>query len=50
MVEDDAAIQELLDAVLTAEGYTVQHWAQGAGAYAFIRAVQPDVVIFDLWL
>ncbi len=50
MVEDDAAIQELLDAVLTAEGYTVQHWAQDAGAYAFIRAVQPDVVILDLWL
>ena len=49
-VEDDAEIQELLDAVLTAEGYTVQHWAQGAGAYEFIRAVQPDVVILDLWL
>ena len=49
-VEDDVDIQELLDAVLTAEGYSVQHWAQGAGAYEFIRAVQPDVVILDLWL
>jgi CheY-like chemotaxis protein len=49
-VEDDAAIQEMLDLALSAEGYSVQHWAQGAGAYAFIRAQQPDLVILDLWL
>lgn len=49
-VEDDAAIQEMLDLALSAEGYSVQHWAQGAGAYEFIRAEQPDLVILDLWL
>jgi DNA-binding response OmpR family regulator len=49
-VEDDAAIQELLDLALSADGYHVQHWATGAGAYEFIRAQQPDLVILDLWL
>jgi len=50
VVEDDAAFQDLLDTVLTAEGYTVLRWTQGAGADAFIRDVQPDLVILDLWL
>jgi CheY-like chemotaxis protein len=49
-VEDDAATLEVLDMALSAEGYTVQHWAQGAGAYEFIQAQQPDLVILDLWL
>jgi DNA-binding response OmpR family regulator len=49
-VEDDAEIQELLDTMLTAEGYTVVRWTQGAGADAFIRDIQPDLVILDLWL
>ncbi len=50
VVEDDAAFQDLLDTVLTAEGYTVVRWTQGAGADVFIRDVQPDLVILDLWL
>ncbi len=50
VVEDDAAFQDLLDMVLTAEGYTVLRWTQGAGADAFIRDIQPDLVILDLWL
>lgn len=50
VVEDAAAFQDLLDTVLTAEGYTVLRWTQGAGADAFIRDVQPDLVILDLWL
>lgn len=50
VVEDDDAFQELLDTVLTAAGYTVLRWTQGAGADAFIRDVQPDLVILDLWL
>ena len=50
VVEDDAAFQDLLDTVLTAEGYTVLRWTQGAGADTFIRDVQPDLVILDLWL
>jgi len=50
VVEDDAAFQDLLDTVLTAEGYTVLRWTQGAGADAFIRDAQPDLVILDLWL
>ena len=48
VVEDDATLQELLDAVLTAAGYVVLPWLQGAGAYEFIRLVQPDLVILDL--
>ncbi len=50
VVEDDTAFQDLLDTVLTAEGYTVFRWTQGAGADTFIRTVQPDLVILDLWL
>ena len=50
VVEDDAAFQDLLDTVLTAAGYTVFRWTQGAGAEAFIRTIQPDLVILDLWL
>ncbi len=50
VVEDDDAFQDLLDTVLTAEGYTVLRWTQGAGADAFIRDVRPDLVILDLWL
>ena len=49
-MEDDTAFQDLLDTVLTAEGYTVLRWTQGAGADAFIRDAQPDLVILDLWL
>ena len=41
VVEDDNAFQDLLDTVLTAEGYTVLRWTQGAGADAFIRDAQP---------
>ncbi len=50
VVEDDTAFQDLLDTVLAAAGYTVLRWTQGAGADAFIRDVQPDLVILDLWL
>ncbi len=50
MIEDDAILQELLATVLTDAGYTVVPWTQGAGAYEFIRLVQPDLVILDLWL
>jgi DNA-binding response OmpR family regulator len=50
VVEDDAAVQDLLDTVLTAAGYTVFRWTQGVGAEAFIRNMQPDLVILDLWL
>ncbi len=50
VVEDDATLQELLATVLTDAGYTVHPWMLGAGAYEFIRLVQPDLVILDLWL
>jgi DNA-binding response OmpR family regulator len=50
VVEDDATLQEVLATVLTDAGYTVLPWMQGAGAYEFIRLVQPDLVIVDLWL
>jgi CheY-like chemotaxis protein len=50
VIEDDATLQELLATVLTDAGYTVHPWMQGAGAYEFIRLVQPDLVIVDLWL
>ncbi len=49
VVEDDPVIQELLDTVLTDDGYTVLVWTQGEGTATFIHEVQPDLVILDLW-
>jgi CheY-like chemotaxis protein len=50
IIEDDAALQQLLHEVLLAEGYQTVGWDRGDGAFEFLRMVQPDVVILDLWL
>jgi len=36
--------------VLLAAGYQTVGWDRGDGAFEFLRMVQPDVVILDLWL
>ncbi len=50
IIEDDAALQQLLHEVLLAEGYETVGWDRGEGAFEFLRMVQPDLVILDLWL
>jgi DNA-binding NtrC family response regulator len=48
--DDDAGLQQRLHARLLAEGNETVGWNRGAGAYAFLRMVQPELVILDLWL
>jgi DNA-binding response OmpR family regulator len=50
IIEDDAVLQQLLHELLLAEGYETVGWNRGEGAYEFLRRVQPDLVILDLWL
>jgi len=50
IIEDDAALQQLLHEVLLADGYETVGWDRGDGAFEFLRMVQPDLVILDLWL
>src|SRR5688572_15113728 len=50
IIEDEPDVQEMLHAVLTAEGYRTLRWSQGKDAHLYIRETQPDLVILDLWL
>ena len=50
IVDDDAGTQLMLADVLHTAGYTTTSWTRGAGAYEHIRALQPDLVLLDLWL
>ena len=50
IVDDDEGTQAMLADVLHAAGYTTTSWTRGAGAYEYIRRLQPDLVILDLWL
>ena len=50
VVEDDPDIRELLDQLLTLEGYRVLLFHRGADAHAQFRRIKPDLVILDLWL
>jgi len=50
IIEDDRAILELLDAILTEEGYQTILWTQGEDAHPLMRATQPALVILDLRL
>ncbi len=50
IVEDDPALQTLLQDALADEGYATASWHRGEGAHELIRHVQPNLVILDLWL
>ena len=50
VVEDEAAIREMLQALLEQEGYTVETAADGASGLARIEAGGLDLVILDLML
>jgi PAS domain S-box-containing protein len=50
VVEDDAGIREVLQALLESAGYAVVPAADGRGALACITAGGPDVVLLDLML
>ena len=50
VVEDDAAIRDVLRRNLQAAGYGVQTWADGTGALDAITRLRPVAVILDIGL
>ena len=50
VIEDDAAIAELLDEVLLREGYRVLHAYSGTEARYLFREEKPDLALLDLML
>jgi len=50
VVDDDAALAEMLGIVLRREGYEPAFVADGARALATFQQVRPDLVLLDLML
>ena len=50
VVDDDAAISEMIGIVLRGEGYEPQFAADGADALNLFRSMRPDLVLLDLML
>jgi DNA-binding response OmpR family regulator len=50
VIEGDPAIALFMDEYLTVEGYRTHLWTESAGAAEFVRTLQPDLVILDLWI
>ncbi len=48
VVDDDAAIREMLDLVLASEGYEVTTAADGASALKSMDRVRPDLILLDM--
>ena len=48
LIEDDAAVREMIALALTDEGYAVQSAADGAAALALIDHSPPDVILLDM--
>lgn len=50
VVDDDLALAEMIGIVLEAEGYRLEHCADGSDALDRFRDVRPDLVLLDLML
>lgn len=50
IVDDDAALSEMLEIVLSQEGFETVHCTTGTGAVAALREHRPDLVLLDLML
>ena len=50
MIEDSKAASTVLKEVLTAEGHTVLHAADGVAGLALARREHPDLILLDLLL
>jgi two-component system chemotaxis response regulator CheY len=48
VVDDEAAIRELLELILVTEGHAVALARDGAEALASVDAVAPDIILLDL--
>lgn len=50
IVEDEPAIRDMLDVVLTSEGYETYLAADGQRGLSLATDVRPDIALFDLML
>ncbi|MFB3819698.1 MAG: PleD family two-component system response regulator [Candidatus Methylomirabilales bacterium] len=50
VVDDEPANRELLEAILTQDGYTVVLAEDAAGAIAAVRTSRPDLILLDLMM
>ena len=48
VVDDDAAIREMLNLVLVSEGFDVTTVADGASALASTERIRPDLILLDM--
>ncbi len=48
VVDDDAQLAELMQEILTDEGYNVQVCSQGDQAFAVVKSSMPDLIILDV--
>ncbi len=48
IIEDDAAVLDVMTECLTGDGYRILPYRQGAGAYELIASERPDAVILDI--
>jgi len=48
VVDDDRAVAEFLQELLTDEGYAPVLWDRGAGAYELVKRVRPAAVLLDM--
>ena len=49
VVDDDAAIREMLGIILEARGFDVEYSEDGSSAFAIFAATKPDLVLLD-WM
>ena len=50
VVEDDQDIRDIVDLVLSADGFTIIQHATGLGVMEVVEAHQPDLILLDLTL
>ncbi|HEX5165059.1 MAG TPA: response regulator [Thermomicrobiales bacterium] len=50
VVNDDTTFLELMEALLSDEGYQTSLMKVTGEAFERIRAIQPDLVIIDIWM
>ena len=48
VVDDDHAIAEFLQELLSDEGYEPVLWDRGAGAYELVKRIRPAAVLLDM--
>ena len=50
VIDDDLPFRQMLDEVLTDEGYRTFLWPSGKDVHLMIQQVKPDLIILDMWL